>query len=266
MPSARGAAGRGDRARPAARRLGRDARAAPRGRRQDRAAARRLPRPAHAADRDRGGRRGARLADAHRRGARASSRSVITAESTRLSRLIDNLLDLSRLEAGAASRARLVLDRGGDPRRGRGPPTAAAELSLAARPRPAARARRRGAARARVRQPARERGPPLGRPSGLRAGAGRPAAACSCASSTAAPASRPPARARVRAVLPRGHASAGHRGSGLGLAIVRGFVEANGGRISVESLPGQGTTLRRRAARRAPRYDEPVPDAPPRAT
>jgi K+-sensing histidine kinase KdpD len=28
-----------------------------------------------------------------------------------------------------------------------------------------------------------------------------------------------------------------------GLAIVKGFVEANGGSISVQSLPGQGTTF-----------------------
>jgi two-component system sensor histidine kinase KdpD len=35
----------------------------------------------------------------------------------------------------------------------------------------------------------------------------------------------------------------GHRGSGLGLAIARGFIEANGGTIAVESLPGQGTTF-----------------------
>jgi two-component system sensor histidine kinase KdpD len=33
------------------------------------------------------------------------------------------------------------------------------------------------------------------------------------------------------------------KGSGLGLAIARGFVEANGGVIGVESLPGQGTSL-----------------------
>jgi two-component system sensor histidine kinase KdpD len=34
-----------------------------------------------------------------------------------------------------------------------------------------------------------------------------------------------------------------HAGSGLGLAVVRGFVEANGGRVWVESLPGQGATF-----------------------
>jgi two-component system sensor histidine kinase KdpD len=33
------------------------------------------------------------------------------------------------------------------------------------------------------------------------------------------------------------------RGFGLGLAIARGFVEANGGEITVESVPGQGTTF-----------------------
>jgi two-component system, OmpR family, sensor histidine kinase KdpD len=32
-------------------------------------------------------------------------------------------------------------------------------------------------------------------------------------------------------------------GSGLGLAISRGFLELNGGRISVESVPGQGTSF-----------------------
>lgn len=33
------------------------------------------------------------------------------------------------------------------------------------------------------------------------------------------------------------------KGSGLGLAIARGFVEANGGEVEVESLPGQGSSF-----------------------
>ena len=40
-----------------------------------------------------------------------------------------------------------------------------------------------------------------------------------------------------------GTARSGHRGSGLGLAIARGFVNANGGKLYVESLPGQGATF-----------------------
>ena len=40
-----------------------------------------------------------------------------------------------------------------------------------------------------------------------------------------------------------GTANAGHSGSGLGLAIAKGFVEANGGRIWVESTPGMTTSF-----------------------
>ncbi len=40
-----------------------------------------------------------------------------------------------------------------------------------------------------------------------------------------------------------GNERTGHRGSGLGLAIARGFVEVNGGRVWAESLPGQGTSF-----------------------
>ena len=40
-----------------------------------------------------------------------------------------------------------------------------------------------------------------------------------------------------------GRRAVGQRGSGLGLAIAKGFVDANGGRIWAESLPGQGTVI-----------------------
>ena len=56
----------------------------------------------------------------------------------------------------------------------------------------------------------------------------------------------PPAEQRARSSsrsTARPAIADGHRGSGLGLAIVEGFVEANGGRVWVESLPGQGTTF-----------------------
>jgi two-component system sensor histidine kinase KdpD len=38
-------------------------------------------------------------------------------------------------------------------------------------------------------------------------------------------------------------AASAHPGSGLGLAITKGFLELNGGRIALESLPGQGTSF-----------------------
>jgi two-component system, OmpR family, sensor histidine kinase KdpD len=40
-----------------------------------------------------------------------------------------------------------------------------------------------------------------------------------------------------------GTSAGGHRGSGLGLAIARGFAEANAGSLHVESLPGQGAAF-----------------------
>jgi two-component system sensor histidine kinase KdpD len=47
---------------------------------------------------------------------------------------------------------------------------------------------------------------------------------------------------RIFAPFYRGPGAAG-QGSGLGLAIVRGLLEANGGHVHVESLPGQGTSF-----------------------
>ena len=54
-----------------------------------------------------------------------------------------------------------------------------------------------------------------------------------------------------------------HTGAGLGLAIVKGFVEANGGRVSVESLPGQGTTFVVEFPLDSPASDEHVESAAP---
>jgi two-component system sensor histidine kinase KdpD len=55
----------------------------------------------------------------------------------------------------------------------------------------------------------------------------------------------PAERARIFEPFYRGPTSAGDlwTGSGLGLAIAKGFVEANGGTITVDSLPGQGSSF-----------------------
>jgi two-component system sensor histidine kinase KdpD len=50
-------------------------------------------------------------------------------------------------------------------------------------------------------------------------------------------------RERIFEPFYRAPAAAKGGGSGLGLAIARGFVEANGGEVEVESLPGQGSSF-----------------------
>jgi two-component system sensor histidine kinase KdpD len=50
-------------------------------------------------------------------------------------------------------------------------------------------------------------------------------------------------QARIFEAFYRGSGAGRATGSGLGLAIVRGFVEANGGTVRVESLPGQGASF-----------------------
>jgi two-component system sensor histidine kinase KdpD len=50
-------------------------------------------------------------------------------------------------------------------------------------------------------------------------------------------------RERIFEPFYRAPGAASGAGSGLGLAIARGFIEANGGEIEVESLPGQGSSF-----------------------
>jgi two-component system sensor histidine kinase KdpD len=50
-------------------------------------------------------------------------------------------------------------------------------------------------------------------------------------------------RERIFEAFERGSDAADRSGTGLGLAIAKGFVEANSGRITVESVPGQGTSF-----------------------
>jgi two-component system sensor histidine kinase KdpD len=187
--------------------------------------------------------------------------SVITAESTRLSRLIDNLLDLSRLEGGAA-----------DPRPEwcsidevigaalddlRLPP---GRFSLALDPDlPLVRADAAQLERAFANL----------LENGARYSGGHPVAIRGRVTGgrllirvvDRGPGIPPAQRDRVFEPFYRaGSASAGHRGSGLGLAIVRGFVEANGGRVSVESLPGQGTSFVVEFPAELLQRDAPAPD------
>jgi two-component system, OmpR family, sensor histidine kinase KdpD len=52
-----------------------------------------------------------------------------------------------------------------------------------------------------------------------------------------------PESEQKRIFEPFQHGGTANAGSGLGLAIAKGFIEANGGEIAVESLPGQGTSF-----------------------
>jgi len=200
---------------------------------------------------------------------RAEMASVIQEEARRLSRLVDNLLDLSRLEAGAAQPRRYwtsveELIRSALMELGAGPE----EFTLSIDPElPLVSVDAVQMERAFVNVLENARRHSGGHPVSLRARAVR---------SLAASPGRPPDGRRqgqgpepcvggdrviVRIVdrgpgippaqLERvfepfyraGTAAGGHRGSGLGLAIARGFAEANGASLWVESLPGQGATF-----------------------
>jgi two-component system, OmpR family, sensor histidine kinase KdpD len=179
------------------------------------------------------------LGDAERR----ELASVIAAESDRLSRLVDNLLDLSRLQAvGAEPRldwcsVEEVVHAAIESVPA---PPAGFDLELDDKlPLVRADAAQLERALANVLEnssrfageaPVKVRGRAAGKFVILRVsdrGPGIPAGELE----------------RVFEPFHRSRERGGVEGSGLGLAIARGFLEANGGRIRAESLPGQGTSF-----------------------
>jgi two-component system, OmpR family, sensor histidine kinase KdpD len=197
--------------------------------------------------------------------------AVIQEETRRLSRLVDNLLDLSRLEAGAA-----------EPRRDW---TSVEELLRAAlrdlaageeefslsidREMPPVSVDPVQMERAFVNVLENARRHSGGHPVSVRARAVRSLAraprtpvATGVGGGEPADGQRPTGDRVIVRVVDRGPgippaqlervfepfyragtSAGGHRGSGLGLAIARGFAEANAGTLHVESLPGQGATF-----------------------
>jgi two-component system sensor histidine kinase KdpD len=185
---------------------------------------------------------------------RSELASVILEESGRLARLVDNLLDLSRLQAGAAEPrrewtsieevVRAALDELGG-REGEWSLSIDRELPLVlADPTQMERAivnvlenarRHSGGHPVSVRARAVR---------GIGGGAGDGHGKLIVRVVDRGPGIPPAQLERVFEPFYRaGTASGGHRGSGLGLAIARGFAEANGGELHVESLPGQGATF-----------------------
>ncbi len=97
---------------------------------------------------------------------RAELSEAIVAEGGRLSRLVENLLDMSRIEAGKAEPHREAIDLAEVLDAAREATGAARGGAAGARERAAAGRGRRRPARARLRQPARERRPPRRRQAG----------------------------------------------------------------------------------------------------
>jgi two-component system sensor histidine kinase KdpD len=175
---------------------------------------------------------------------RAEMAAVIQEETKRLARLVDNLLDLSRLQAGAAEPHRELtsvdeLIRVAVAEVGAGPEAFALSID---RDMPLVSVDPVQMERALVNVLENARRHSGGHPVSVRARAVRRVVVVRIVDR--GPGIPPAQLERVFEPFYRaGTPSSGHRGSGLGLAIARGFTEANAGSLHVESLPGQGATF-----------------------
>jgi two-component system sensor histidine kinase KdpD len=166
---------------------------------------------------------------------------AVVQEGQRLSRLVENLLDVSRLESGSAEPRREPIDLagvleaaresiggdGGEVRLGVDPDVPA----LVADPVQLERAF------ANLLE------------NGVRHGGGRPVLVRSRETGgrlvvrVVDQGPGIPEQERALIFEPFYRRESGNQGFGLGLAIAKGFIEANGGEIAVESVPGQGSTF-----------------------
>jgi two-component system sensor histidine kinase KdpD len=173
---------------------------------------------------------------------RAELSAAIVAEGERLSRLVENLLDMSRLEAGKAEPHREPVDLAEvlDGAREAIAQPEAVRLALDRDlPLVAADAAQLERAFANLLE------------NGVRHGGGKPVLVKSRLVGDKitvrvvdqGPGIPESEWRRIFEPFQHGEAAGVQGGAGLGLAIARGFVEANGGEIAVESLPGQGSSF-----------------------
>jgi two-component system sensor histidine kinase KdpD len=173
---------------------------------------------------------------------RAELSETIVAEGERLSRLVENLLDMSRLEAGKAEPHREPVDLAEVLETARAALASPKSVRLAIDsdlPMVEADAAQLERAFANLLENA------------VRYGDERPVSAMSRLVGDdvvvrvvdQGPGIPESEWERIFEPFQRGRSGDVKTGSGLGLAIAKGFVEANGGEIGIESLPGQGTSF-----------------------
>jgi two-component system, OmpR family, sensor histidine kinase KdpD len=166
---------------------------------------------------------------------------AVVQEGRRLSRLVENLLDVSRLEAGDAEPRREPIDLAGvleAARESIGDDGTGIRLEVGAEvPELLADSVQLERAFANLLE------------NGVRHGGGRPVLVRSrevggrLVVRVVDQGSGIPEPERARIFEPFYRREGSQPGSGLGLAIAKGFIEANGGEVAVESVPGQGSTF-----------------------